>query len=274
MVSKEHGISLSRQCRLLSVVRSSVYYKPVCDDGTADLLRRIDELYTEDPTRGTRRLCAVLGKEGIKIGRKRAKRLMEKLGLAAIYRKPNLSKPHTGYKIYPYLLRGVKVSRANQVWSTDITYIRLKGGFVYLTAVMDWYSRCVLSWRLSTTVDASFCVEAVNEAIGRYGAPEIFNTDQGSQFTGVQFTSALEKHGVKISMDGRGRALDNVFVERLWRTVKYEDVYLKDYGSVAECRAGLASFFERYNTRREHQALGYRYPQDVYLEGTMHSKVA
>ena len=199
---------------------------------------------------------------------------MAKMGLEAIYRKPKLSEPHPGHKVYPYLLRGVKATRVNQVWSTDITYIRLRRGFVYLTAVIDWYSRCVLSWRLSTSLDAAFCVDALEEAVERYGIPEVFNTDQGAQFTGTAFTSVLNKHGVKISMDGRGRALDNVFVERLWRTVKYEDVYLKEYESVAECRAGLTDFFDRYNSRRPHQALGYRYPKDVFMEGITHSVAA
>jgi len=237
-------------------------------------MRRIDEIFTEDPTRGTRRICAVLRKDGVYVGRGRVRRLMERMGLAAIYCKPNLSKPSPDHKIYPYLLRGVKVTGVNQVWSTDITYVRLRGGFVYLTAVIDWYSRCVLSWRLSTSLEAAFCVEALEEAIERYGTPEIFNTDQGSQFTCDDFTKVLLNRNVKISMDGKGRALDNVFVERLWRTVKYEDVYLKEYGSVAECRAGLAAFFDRYNTRREHQALGYRCPMDVYLEGIAHGKAA
>ncbi len=274
MATKQDEMSLSRQCRLLSIGRTSVYYHPAESPRTLDLMRQIDALYTEDPTRGARRICAALRTAGVKIGRYKVRRLMEKMGLEAIYRKPNLSKPHPGHKVYPYLLRGVKVNRVNQVWSTDITYIRLRHGFVYLTAVMDWHSRYVLSWRLSTSVDATFCVDALNEAIERYGVPEVFNTDQGSQFTCAQFTSVLEKNGVKISMDGRGRALDNVFVERLWRTVKHDDVYLKDYESVTECRAGLAAFFERYNTRREHQALGYRYPKDVFMEGITHSIAA
>jgi len=181
---------------------------------------------------------------------------MEKMGLEAIYRKPKLSEPHPSHKVYPYLLRGVKITRVNQVWSTDITYIRLRRGFVYLTAVVDWYSRCVLSWRLSTNLDTSFCVDALEEAIERYGTPDVFNTDHGAQFTSTAFTSVLNKHGVKISMDGKGRALDNVFVERLWRTVKHEEVYLKEYEGVAECRAGMAAFFDRYNTRRPTSVIG------------------
>jgi len=208
----------------------------------------------------------------VKIGSIRL--LMEKMGLKAIYRKPRLSEPHLGHKVYPYQLRGVKITRVNQVWSTDITYIRLRRGFVYLTAVVDWYNRCVLSWRLSTSLDTAFCVDALEEAIERYGTPDVFNTDQGAQFTSTAFTDVLNAHGVKISMDGKGRALDNVFVERLWRTVKHEDVYPNGYESVAECRTGLTAFFDRYNTRRPHQSLGYRYPKDVFMEGITHSVAA
>jgi putative transposase len=237
-------------------------------------MKRLDALYTEDPTYGARRMCAALRNAGVTIGRYKVRRLMDKMGLEAIYRKPRLSAPHPGHTVYPYLLRGVKSTRVNQVWSSDITYIRLRHGFVYLTAVIDWYSRYVLSWRLSTGLDTAFCVEALEEAIERYGTPDVFNTDQGTQFTSTAFTGILKKHGVKISMDGRGRALDNVFVERLWRTVKHEDVYLKEYGSVSECRAGLTTFFDRYNTRRPHQSLGYRYPKDVFMEGGTHLKAA
>jgi putative transposase len=251
-----------------------VYYDPKESERTLDLMRRIDELYTEDPASGARRLCAALRNRGVKIGRYTVRRLMEKMGLEAIFRKPKQSEPHPGHKVYPYLLHGVKITRVNQVWSTDITYIRLRRGFVYLTAVIDWYSRCVLSWCLSTGIDTTFCVDALEEAVERYGAPDIFNTDQGAQFTSTAFTSVLNKHGVKISMDGKGRVLDNVFVERLWRTVKYEDVYLKEYDGVAECRAGMAAFFERYNSRRPHQSLGYRYPKDVFMEGITHSIAA
>ena len=186
------------------------------------------------------------------------------LGIAAIYRRPNLSKPLAGHKLYPYLLRGVQVTHVNRVWSADITYIRLTGGVVYLTALIDWYSRHVLAWRLSTTFETDWCVEVLKEAISGYGCPEVFNTDQGSQFTSEQFTGVLETHGIAISMDGRGRALDNVFVERLWRTVKYEDVYLKDYQDVTQCHEGLRLFFERYNYRGERQSLQYHYPAEVY----------
>ena len=265
MVDSECSLSLSRQCSLLQVGRTSIYYKPHIPEAKLELLRQIDELYTEDPTRGTRRMCAALQRQGIKIGRGKARRLMELLGIAAIYRKPNLSKAAPEHKVYPYLLRNVPITRVNQVWSTDITYIRLRHGFVYLCAVIDWYSRYVLSWRLSTTLDAAFCVEALQEALGKYGKPEVFNTDQGCQFTSEDVTGVLKENEIEISMDGKGRALDNVFVERLWRTVKYEDIYLKDYGTVLECRAGLEAFFGRYNNRREHQSLDYRFPSEVYF---------
>jgi putative transposase len=230
-------------------------------------MRILDELYAESPTRGTRRMRAALRRRGIHAGRGRIKRLMNQMGISAIYRKPNLSKPHPNHKKYPYLLRGLKITKPNQVWSTDITYIRLETGFVYLTAVIDWHSRFVLSWRLSTSLDTYFCTEALNEALDKYGVPEIFNTDQGVQFTSEAFTSILLEKDIKISMDGRGRALDNIFIERLWRTVKHDDIYLKDYTTVAQCRAGLAQFFDFYNNRREHQSLGDKYPIEVYLEG-------
>lgn len=265
MVDTGCSISLSRQCLLLMVGRTSIYYRPFISASKLELMRQIDELYTEDPTRGTRRICAALRNKGVEIGRGKARKLMALLGIAAIYRKPNLSKAAPGHRVYPYLLRNVPIVRVNQVWSTDITYIRLRHGFVYLCAVIDWHSRYVLSWRLSTTLDAAFCVEALQEAVEKYGKPEVFNTDQGCQFTSEDFTSVLESNGIAISMDGKGRALDNVFVERLWRTVKHEDIYLKDYGTVAECRTGLDVFFERYNNRREHQSLNYRYPSEVYF---------
>ena len=274
MITPNLELKLARQCRLLSIGRTSIYYHPYISEAKMRLMRHVDELYTEDPTRGTRRMCAALHKRGVEIGRGKARKIMQLLGIAAIYRKPNLSKPCPGHKIYPYLLRNVKIIRVNQVWSTDITYIRLEHGFVYLTAIIDWYSRCVLAWRLSTSLDAGFCIDALKEALERYGNPEIFNTDQGSQFTSDDFTGELKKREIKISMDGKGRALDNVFVERLWRTVKYEDVYLKDYSSVRECRRGLEMFFERYNNRREHQSLDYQYPADVYFDKAVNTKAA
>ena len=265
MVDENDPLSVSRQCQILKIGRTAYYYRPEISKGNLDLMRQIDELFTEDPSRGTRRICAALKRRGVNIGRGKVRRLMNRMGLSAIYCKPNLSKYAPGHKKYPYLLRGVKVLRVNQVWSTDITYIRLRNGYVYLTAVIDWYSRYVLAWRLSTTLETSFCTEALEEALAKYGKPEIFNTDPGSQFTSEEFTGVLQKHEIAISMDGRGRALDNVFVERLWRTVKYENVFLNDYGSVAECQRGLSVFFERYNTRREHQSLDYKFPAEVYF---------
>lgn len=259
-------LSLSRSCRLLSISRSSLYYKPKNCGFSTEIKKQIDTIYLEDPTRGTRRISVALRNVGFDVGRFKIRRLMKNMGLSAIYCKPNLSKPHPQHKIYPYLLRGIKANKANHIWSADITYIRLKKGFVYLIAVIDWYSRCVLSWRLSLTLEAQPCVDTLNVAIEKYGVPEIFNTDQGSQFTSEDFTAVLKKNDIKISMDGKGRAIDNVFIERLWRTVKYENIILNAYESVSECRAGLSDFFVRYNTKREHQALGYKYPMEVYMK--------
>jgi putative transposase len=226
-------------------------------------MRWLDEQYTATPFYGVRRMTAWLRGQGYTVNRKRVARLMRVMGLEAMYPKPRLSQPAAGQMIYPYLLRGVTVERLNQVWSADITYIRLQGGFVYLVAVMDWFSRYVLSWAISITMDTAFCVEALDQALG-HGHPEIFNTDQGVQFTSQAFTARLKEGGIRISMDGRGRALDNVFVERLWRTVKYEEVYLRDYQTVWEARHGLAHYFVFYNEERLHQALGYRPPAAVY----------
>jgi putative transposase len=238
-------------------------------------MHRIDELYTENPTRGTRRISHVLWKRfGLFAGRGKVRRLMDRMGIAAIYPKKRLSMGNKQHKKYPYLLRNVEITRVNQVWSTDITYIRLKGGFVYLVAVIDWFSRYVLAWRLSTTLNTDFCVEALEEALTKYGDPEIFNTDQGSQFTSEDFTGVLLERGIDISMDGRGRALDNVFVERLWRTVKQEDIYLKDYSTVAECKKGLERFFQKYNNIREHQSLAYNYPEEIYFGSIKLSKAS
>lgn len=265
-IDKKDALSLSRQCRLLSVSRNRLYYCPRMSEWNLELMRRIDELYTEDPTRGTRRLKgSLLRFFHLKVGRGKIRRLMRRMGISAIYPKKYLSRPDKQHKIYPYLLRNVPITHVNQVWSTDITYIRLKHGFVYLTAIVDWYSRYVLSWRLSTTLEAGFCVDALKEAIAVYGTPEIFNTDQGSQFTSDAFIQVLKDNNVKISMDGKGRALDNVFVERLWRTVKYDDVYLHEYRNVKECKQGLSRFFERYNNRREHSSLDYFCPGQIYF---------
>jgi putative transposase len=226
-------------------------------------MRLLDEQYTQTPYYGTRRMTAWLRSQGYAVNRKRVTRLLRTMGLEAIYPKPHTSQSHPTHRVYPYLLRGVPITRVNQVWSTDITYIRLHGGFVYLVAVMDWFSRYVLSWALSITLDVGFCLEALEQALG-VATPDIFNSDQGAQFTSLEFTGRLAAAGIQISMDGRGRALDNVFVERLWRTVKYEEVYLKDYTTPREATQQLGRFFVRYNEQRQHQALGYQTPAGVY----------
>jgi putative transposase len=232
------------------------------------LLTKLDEEYTRHPFYGSRRMTKYLCSCGYAVNRKRVQRLLQKLGLAGMAPGPNTSKPHPQHKLYPYLLRGLDIVRPNQVWSTDITYIRLRHGFVYLVAIIDWYSRKVLAWRLSNTLDAGFCVDGLEEAIKNFGVPEIFNTDQGSQFTSEGFTGVLIQNGITISMDGRGRALDNIFVERLWRTVKYEDVYLKGYESMPNLLLGLTHYFLFYNEERRHQAFGYTTPDVVYQTGT------
>ncbi len=258
-------LSMRRQCALLGLARSSLYYQPVLERAEElQLMRLLDAQYTATPFYGVRRMTAWLRCQGYGVNHKRVARLMRQMGLEAIYPRPRLSQPATGHAIYPYLLRGVTVNRVNQVWSADITYVRLAGGFVYLVAVMDWCSRYVLSWAVSITMDVQFCLEALEQAF-RWGQPEIFNTDQGAQFTSQEFTAQLQKGGVRISMDGRGRALDNVFVERLWRSVKYEEVYVRDYQSVRDARHSLARYFGFYNEERLHQALGYRTPAAVYL---------
>lgn len=257
-------ISLRRQCLLLGLARWSWYYQPVGNSAEdVELMRVLDEQYTATPFYGVRRMTAWLRHRGYGVNPKRVRRLLRTMGLEAIYAKPQLSQPVEGHTIYPYLLRGVTVNRINQVWSADITYIRLHSGFVYLVAVIDWFSRYVLSWAVSITMDVPFCVEALNQALSQ-GQPEIFNTDQGAQFTSQAFTARLKEGGIRISMDGRGRALDNVFVERLWRSVKYEEVYLRDYQTVWEARHGLAHYFAFYNEERLHQALDYRPPAAVY----------
>jgi putative transposase len=233
-------------------------------DENLQLMRMIDEQYMRTPFYGVRKMRWCLGKEEYTVNPKRVRRLMRLMGLEAIYQKPRLSKPAPGHRIYPYLLRGMKIERPNQVWSTDITYIRLRGGFIYLVAVMDWYSRYVLSWEVSVSMESSFCVSALDWAL-QQGRPEIFNTDQGSQFTSDIFTKRLETHGIGISMDGRGRAFDNIFVERLWRTVKYEEVFLKDYLDVLEAVSNLKSYFRFYNYERPHQSLDYQTPAEIYF---------
>jgi putative transposase len=260
----EEQLSLRRQCELLGISRASLYYQAVSESAeNLRLMRRIDEQYTRCPFYGSRRLTAWLQGQGFEVNRKRVVRLMRQMGLEAVYPKPRLSQPGEGHKIYPYRLQEVKVERANQVWSTDITYIRLLQGFVYLVAVMDWFSRYVLSWALSVSLEVDFCLQALRAAL-RHGRPEIFNSDQGSQFTSPRFTGELEARRIVISMDGRGRCLDNIFIERLWRTLKYEEVYLKDYRTVGEAEESIGRYFEFYNQRRLHQSLGYRTPAAVH----------
>ena len=269
MLDRDHAdLSVRRQCQLLSLCRSGVYRakRPDSDDDL-ELMRRLDELYTAHPFLGSRRMTAMLRQEDRTINRKRVQRLMRRMGIAALGPRPRTTKPAPGHKIYPYLLRDVKVERPNQVWAADITYIPMGAGFLYLVAVIDWASRAVLAWRLSNTMDSSFCVDALEEALARFGRPEIFNTDQGSQFTAAAFTGVLTEAAIRISMDGRGRWMDNVFIERLWRSLKYEDVYLKGYADGHEARAGIASWIAFYNGRRPHQALGDRTPMAVWREG-------
>lgn len=272
-IESDGTLVLSQQCRLLKVTRSVVYEQKkqalkAVEEHECLLLRLLDEEYTRHPFYGSRRMKKYLSDCGYAVNRKRVQRLMQTLGLVGMAPGPNTSKPHPQHKIYPYLLRGVDIIRPNQVWSTDITYIRLPRGFVYLVAIIDWYSRKVLSWRLSNTMDAAFCVDCLEEAITAFGVPEIFNSDQGSQFTSDAFTGELLKNGVTISMDGRGRALDNIFVERLWRTVKYEEVYLKQHGSIQSLLMGLTDYFVFYNEERCHQSLGYMTPDVVYQTAT------
>ena len=264
MEQRHSDLSVRRQCELLSVNRSGLYYEPVGESPENLLLMRLlDEQYTRTPFYGSRKMTEWLATEGHAVNRKRVSRLMELLGIQAVYPKPKLSQAGDGHKIHPYLLRGVTVERVNQVWSTDITYIRMAQGFLYLVAVMDWFSRFVLSWSLAPTMEVEFCVEALQRALRR-GRPEIFNSDQGSQFTSETFTGELAERQIAISMDGRGRCMDNIFVERLWRSLKYEEVYLKDYASVAEARAGIAGYFQFYNHQRLHQSLDYRTPAAIY----------
>jgi putative transposase len=265
----QEKLSIRKQCELLQLSRSNLYYEPVeASEETLRIMHRIDEIFTESPFFGSRRILEGLQREGFIIGRERVQSLMRKMGLVAIYPKPNLSKKHPENKIYPYLLANVKIIRPNQVWSCDITYIRLRSGFLYLMAVMDWYSRYVLSWRLSNSLDVSFCLEALEEALEQ-GCPAIFNTDQGSQFTSNEFIGMLLSKGIRISMDGRGRAFDNIFTERLWRSVKYEEVYIKDYQAHKDAREGLGNYFSFYNNRRYHQSLGYKTPSEVHYESCL-----
>ncbi len=266
-IAKDRTVSVSRQCVLTGVSRATVYaqQKPkLVDENSLLLSHLIDEEYTRHPFYGSRRMVVFLKTAGYSVNRKRVQCLMRTMGLAGMAPGPNTSRPHPEHKVYPYLLRGVLVTRPNQVWSTDITYIRLARGFAYLVAVIDWYSRRVLSWRISNSMEAEFCVDCLEETLRRHGKPEIFNSDQGSQFTSDAFTGVLKRGGIAISMDGRGRAFDNIFVERLWRNVKYEDVYLKGYTTMIELTVGLAEYFTFYNSERPHQSLGHKTPDVVY----------
>ena len=267
MINVEHELSLTRQAELLSLSRASLYYTPVeVSDADLRLMKRIDELHLELPFAGSRMLRDLLNGEGIEVGRKHVATLMLRMGIAAIYRRANTSRQHPAHPVFPYLLRHLVIDRPNQVWAADVTYIPMERGFVYLVAVIDWFSRRVLSWRVSNSLTADFCVEALEEAIDRFGAPEIFNTDQGSQFTAADFTAVLKRHEIRISMDGRGAWRDNVFVERLWRSVKYEEVYLHAYESVSVAKAGIGKYFAFFNTRRPHTSLDRQTPDTVYFK--------
>ena len=267
MIDRSHELPLTRQAQVLKLSRSSLYYRPE-PVSPADLaiMRRMDELHLDYPFAGSRMLRDLLRGEGVQIGRAHVITLMKRMRIEAIYRRPNTSKPAPGHKIHPYLLRGLTVDRPDQAWAMDISYIPMKRGFVYLAAVIDWFTRRVLAWRVSITMELDFCLEAVEEAIALHGKPEIFNTDQGSQFTSAAFTGLLADHGIAISMDGKGAWRDNVFVERLWRSVKYEEVYLKAYDSVAEARASIGRYLEFYNRKRPHSSLGARTPDQAYFD--------
>ena len=266
MIDRNHRLPITRQAKALGIARSTVYALPrPVSDRDLELMKQIDRLHLEMPFAGSRMLRDLLALAGIKVGRKHVRTLMKRMGLEALYRKPRTTRKHPRHLVYPYLLRGLTIDRPNQVFAMDITYIPMSRGFVYLVAVLDWYSRKVLSWRVSITMDVHFCIEALEEAIARYGAPEIMNTDQGSQFTSLAFTSLLKDHGIRISMDGKGSWRDNVFIERLWRSVKYEEVYLHAYETVSDSRSGIGRYFDLYNQRRLHCALGRRTPDDVYF---------
>lgn len=265
LIQAKEQVSLRRQCELLAVSRSGLYYEPV---GTSReelaLMRRIDEIHLKWPFYGSRKLCEVLRAEGTTVNRKRMKRLMLVMGLESVAPKPGTSEPHPEHPVFPYLLRNLSICRPNQVWAADITYIPMAHGFAYLVAIIDWYSRRVLAWRLSNTMESSFCLEALREALEQFPKPDIFNTDQGSQFTAEVFTGALRNAGITISMDGKGRCIDNVFIERVWRSLKYEEVFLHAYDDLAEARTGIGRYFEFYNFKRPHQALGYQTPDAFY----------
>jgi len=266
MIDRNHDLSIARQAKALNISRAAVYYKPrPVSVEDLKIMRRIDELHLDYPFAGSRMLRDLLNREGVSIGRRHVVTLMKRMGIEAIYRRPNTSKPAPGHKVYPYLLRGQKIERADHVWAMDITYVPMARGFVYLAAIVDVFSRRVLSHRVSITMDAGFCVEALEEALAKHGKPEIFNTDQGSQFTSIDFTRVLLDNGVAISMDGKGAWRDNVFVERLWRSVKYEEVYLRAYDSVSEARASISRYLAFYNERRPHSSLDGRTPDEAYF---------
>jgi putative transposase len=275
MIDQGNPLSLTMQSRILQLSRSSLYYKAVpISAGDLELMRRIDELHLKYPFMGSRSIRDQLQGMGYRIGRGHVSTLMKKMGIAALYQKPRLSVPHPGHKVYPYLLRGVEITRANHCWAADITYLPMARGFCYLVAIMDWASRKVLAWRLSNTLDASFCIEALEEALVKYATPEIFNTDQGSQFTSEGFLGVLNSQGIRISMDGKGRWMDNVFIERLWKSLKYENVYLHGYESISAARQGLREYFDFYNNLRRHQSLDRRTPDDVYWSTLPQKQVA
>ena len=275
MIDREHKLPLTRQAEALGISRGSVYYLPA-PASTADLalMRRIDELHLEHPFAGARMLRDWLNAEGHAVGRKHVATLMRRMGIEALYRKPNLSRRNARHPVYPYLLRGLAITGPNHVWAMDITYIPMAKGWIYLAAVMDWYSRRVLSWRVSVSMDTSFCLDAVEEAVARFGAPRIFNTDQGSQFTSEAFTGLLKQHGIQISMDGKGCWRDNVFIERLWKSVKYEEVYLRAYDSVSHARQSIGRYLDLYNARRPHTALDRKTPDQVYFASLPQPKAA
>ena len=275
MIDREHDLPLSRQAEVLNIARSTVYYKPrPVSAADLALMRRLDELHLDFPFAGARMLRALLQREGVSVGRRHVATLMKRMGIEAIYRRPNTSKPTPGHKIYPYLLRGVKVERPDHVWAMDISYIPMRRGFVYLAAVVDVASRRVLAHRVSITMEASFCVEALEEAMARHGKPEIFNTDQGSQFTSIEFTSVLLAAGISISMDGRGAWRDNVFVERIWRSIKYEEVYLRAYENVPEARSSISNYIGFYNSGRPHSSLDGGTPDEAYFGGRQMAEAA
>jgi putative transposase len=266
MIDRDHELSVTSQAEAVGIARSTVYYLPrPASAADLDLMQQIDKLHTEFPFAGSRMLRRLLAADGSKVGRRHVKTLMDCMGIEALYRRPRTTKPEPGHKIYPYLLRGVEVTRPNQVWAMDITYVPMAKGFVYLAVVLDWFSRRVLSWRVSITMEASFCVETLEDALAKHGKPDIFNTDQGSQFTCEAFTDVLARNEIKISMDGKGAWRDNVFVERLWRTVKYEEVYLRAYDSVSDARASIGRYLDLYNRRRPHSSLDDMTPDQAYF---------